>query len=60
MVQQLLGRGLIFLAAVLVLIGGAVLHATVFPGRPVLAFVLSLGSGGAATALLTQLGREPF
>jgi hypothetical protein len=44
----------------LVLIGAAVLHATVFPDRPVLAFVMSLASGGAATVILTRLEREPF
>ena len=58
--QLLMRRGLILVAALLVLMGAAVLHATAFPDRPVLAFVLSLASGGAATVVLTRLGRDPF
>ena len=53
--QLLRRRGLIFVAAALVLIGAALLHATVFPDRPLLAFVLTFALSCATLIFLSRV-----
>ena len=50
----------LYVAAAMVLMGATVLHSTVLPDRPGIAFFLSLASGTVATIIMTRLGRGPF
>jgi hypothetical protein len=49
-----------FSASVIIVTGAAVLHSTVLPDQPGLAFFLSLASGTVATIILARSGRGPF
>jgi len=49
-----------FIAAVLIWLGAIVLHTTVLPDEPKLAFFESLSVGTIATLILAWLGRGPF
>ena len=49
-----------FSASVIVVTGAAVLHSTILPDQPALAFFLSLASGTAATIILARSGHGPF
>ena len=43
-----------FIASVIIVTGAAVLHSTILPDQPALAFVLSLASATVATIILAR------
>ena len=47
-------------AAVIIVIGAVILHATMLPDQPGLAFLLSLASGTVATIIMARSGGGPF
>jgi hypothetical protein len=49
-----------FIASVIIVTGAAVLHSTILPDQPALAFFLSLASGTVATIILARSGHGPF
>ena len=46
--------------AVIIVIGAVILHATMLPDQPGLAFLLSLASGTVATIIMARSGGGPF
>jgi hypothetical protein len=55
-----LGKTFAFMAAVLIWLGAIVLHTTVLPDYPKLAFWESFSAGTVATLIVAWLGRGPF